>query len=114
MDDVDEWYTLDEHNDLNVYTDMDGNMKVSVYPVVNGETETSVWKQLWPIQNCPDKENELSDCLDKVWKALQCYREDSIPEGDEMYDNEWAELAYAIAKIAQELKLPTTERTYNA
>jgi len=51
MNEVDEWFGLDEHNDLNVYTDMDGNMKVVVYPVVNGQTNTEVFKQLWPIEN---------------------------------------------------------------
>lgn len=49
LDEVDEWFTLDEHNDMNVYTDMDGNMKVVVYPVVEGQTKTEVWKQIWPI-----------------------------------------------------------------
>ena len=49
LDEVDEWFTLDEHNDLNIYTDLDGNMKVVVYPVVDGQTNTEVWKQLWPI-----------------------------------------------------------------
>jgi hypothetical protein len=49
MDEIDEWFCLDEHNDLNVYTDLDGNMKVVVYPVVDGETKTDVFKQLWPI-----------------------------------------------------------------
>lgn len=49
QDEIDEWFCLDEHNDLNVYTDLDGNMKVVVYPVVDGETKTDVFKQLWPI-----------------------------------------------------------------
>ena len=50
MNEVDEWFSLDEHNDLNVYTDMDGNMKVVLYPVVDGQTKTEVVKQLWPIE----------------------------------------------------------------
>ncbi len=51
MNEVDEWFSLDEHNDLNVYTDMDGNMKVVLYPVVDGQTKKEVFKQLWPIEN---------------------------------------------------------------
>ena len=57
MNEVDEWFGLDEHNDLNVYTDMDGNMKVVVYPVVNGQTNTEVFKQLWPIENGDSNES---------------------------------------------------------
>lgn len=51
MIEVDEWFSLDKHYDLNVYTDIDGSMKVVLYPVVDGETKTEMYKQLWPAHD---------------------------------------------------------------
>jgi len=47
-DDIDEWFSLDADNDLNIFTDMDGKVKLVVYPVIDGKTNTECWKQLWP------------------------------------------------------------------
>jgi hypothetical protein len=46
MEEIDEWFSLDGENDLNIFTDMDGNTKVVVYPVVNGHTITDMFKQI--------------------------------------------------------------------
>ena len=41
--------------------------------------------------------------LNTVWAALHTYREDSIPEGDVMYDSEWDDICYAMARIKEML-----------
>lgn len=37
--------------------------------------------------------------LKTVWDALHAYREDCIPEGDVMYDEQWDEICTAMAHI---------------
>lgn len=44
--------------------------------------------------------------LETVWKALECYRENSIPEGEPAYDEEWDNICSAMAWIREELDLP--------
>ena len=44
--------------------------------------------------------------LATVWEALGAYREDLIPEGEEMYDEQWDDICTAMAWIREELGLP--------
>ncbi len=51
-------------------------------------------------------EQEKKNALSVVWDALQWFREDSIPEGqDKMYDEQWNEITGAMAEITEELGL---------
>jgi hypothetical protein len=45
--------------------------------------------------------------LETVWAALESYRENCIPEGDEAYDAEWEDITHAMALIREELGLPS-------
>jgi hypothetical protein len=38
-----------------------------------------------------------------VWAALDAYRADLIPEGDESYDEEWNNICTAMAVITEDL-----------
>ena len=38
------------------------------------------------------------------WEALHSYREDLIPEGDEMYDDQWSDICTAMAWIDEAIK----------
>lgn len=49
------------------------------------------------------KRNDTLSHLNTLWDALHCYRDCLIPEGDEMYDQEWDELCTAMAWIAEDL-----------
>ncbi len=42
--------------------------------------------------------------LDTIWDALQGYREDCIPEGDEMYDEQWDDICTAMAWAQETLQ----------
>jgi len=50
--------------------------------------------------------NNPESWLETVWDALGGYREDCIPEGEEMYDEEWDDICTAMAFIREELGLP--------
>lgn len=39
--------------------------------------------------------------LETVWDALHAYREDCIPESDEMYDEIWDDICTAMAWIEE-------------
>lgn len=54
-------------------------------------------------------EQELVKKLSIVWDALHGFREDCIPEGEEMYDEQWDEICGAMAVIAEELGLSSSE-----
>jgi hypothetical protein len=43
--------------------------------------------------------------LEIIWDALTAYREDLIPEGDEMYDKQWDDICTAMAWITEDLGL---------
>ena len=43
--------------------------------------------------------------LDCIWKALNAYRFELIPEGDAAMDEEWDEICTAMAWIREELEL---------
>ena len=49
------------------------------------------------------KSNDPQTWLDEVWDALHAFREDLIPEGDEMYDRQWVDICTAMAWITEEL-----------
>ena len=38
-----------------------------------------------------------------VWDALHAFREDLIPEGEEMYDDQWGEICTAMNRITESL-----------
>lgn len=44
--------------------------------------------------------------LDTIWLALEAFRDDCIPEGDESYDRQWNDICTAMAWIREELGLP--------
>ena len=48
--------------------------------------------------------NDRKSQLEVVWHALECYREDSIPEGNEDWDNEWNDICTAMAWITEDLE----------
>lgn len=41
--------------------------------------------------------------LETIWCALECHRENSIPEGVDEYDEEWDDICTAMAWITEEL-----------
>lgn len=47
---------------------------------------------------------DMEKNLKTVWEALQCYREDCIPEGDRSYDETWDDVCTAMAQIEEEFK----------
>lgn len=61
-----------------------------------------------------DYQEEMTEHLDTVWDALAAYREDLIPEGDPMYDAQWAEICEAMANIRSLAGLDdeVTQETY--
>jgi len=44
--------------------------------------------------------------IDTIWQVLWAYREDLIPEGDEIYDNQWGDICEAMERIREALGLP--------
>ena len=51
------------------------------------------------------KTSDARRWLDTLWNALWTYREDNIPEGDVMYDSEWDDICFAMARIKESLGL---------
>ena len=45
------------------------------------------------------------DEFNKVWIALEGFRENCIPEGVAEYDNQWDDICTVMAKIEEELKI---------
>jgi hypothetical protein len=46
---------------------------------------------------------DIQDAIKTVWLALEGYREDCIPEGQEAYDEEWDNICTAMAVIQEEV-----------
>ena len=44
-----------------------------------------------------------------IWTALEMVREDCIPEGNSMYDDQWGDICTAMAWISEALNIETTE-----
>jgi hypothetical protein len=47
--------------------------------------------------------HDIKEQLAVVWAALEAYRADLIPEGDQSYDEEWDDICTAMAVIAEDL-----------
>lgn len=47
--------------------------------------------------------NDRQSMLETIWQALECYREDCIPEGDSNYDATWSDVCTAMAWIEEDL-----------
>ena len=48
--------------------------------------------------------HDMKEQLNTVWDALEAYREDLIPEGDEQFDEIWDDICTAMAVIQENLK----------
>jgi len=49
--------------------------------------------------------HDMKEQLNTVWDALEAYREDLIPEGDEQFDEIWDDICTAMAFIQENLKV---------
>ncbi|CAB4195294.1 hypothetical protein UFOVP1298_10 [uncultured Caudovirales phage] len=52
--------------------------------------------------------HDIQEQLAIIWEALHAYREDLIPEGDELYDELWGDICLAMAVIHEELEISIT------
>lgn len=44
----DEWTSLSDDYDLNIYIDDDGNKRATIFPVIDGETNVETWIEVLP------------------------------------------------------------------
>jgi hypothetical protein len=51
------------------------------------------------------KMHDIKQQLDIIWDALEAYRSDLIPEGDEQFDEIWGDICTAMAVIQEDLKV---------
>tara|TARA_R100000654_G_scaffold11305_1_gene24779 strand:- start:108 stop:275 length:168 start_codon:yes stop_codon:yes gene_type:complete len=51
----------------------------------------------------------MREDLKVIWDALHSFREDCIPEGDFMYDEQWDEICTAMAHIHEALGIEQEE-----
>jgi len=49
--------------------------------------------------------HDMKEQLNTVWDALEAYREDLIPEGDDQFDQIWDDICTAMAFIQENLKV---------
>ena len=56
---------------------------------------------------------DVEASLEVVWAALQGFREDCIPAGEEMYDEQWDDICTAMAWIREYLGLPSEAENEN-
>ncbi len=54
----------------------------------------------------PAIHHDFEEALGWVWAALHDYRENSIPEYDPMYDDQWDDICTGMAWIREGLGLP--------
>ena len=47
---------------------------------------------------------DIKPQLDIIWDALEAYRADLIPEGDEQFDEIWDDICTAMAIIEEDLQ----------
>ena len=45
--------------------------------------------------------NNPASWLSTVWAALECHRENTIPEGDAQHDQQWNDICTAMAWIGE-------------
>ncbi len=50
--------------------------------------------------------HDAESWLETVWQALHSFREDCIPEGEKVYDDQWSDICSAMAWIREEMALP--------
>jgi hypothetical protein len=48
--------------------------------------------------------HDIKQQIEIIWDALEAYREDLIPEGDEQFDEIWDDICTAMAFIQENLK----------
>jgi hypothetical protein len=48
--------------------------------------------------------HDIKQQIDIIWDALESYRADLIPEGDEQFDEIWGDICTAMAVIEEDLK----------
>ena len=53
------------------------------------------------------KMHDVKQQIDIIWDALEAYRCDLIPEGDEQFDEIWDEICTAMSVIQENLKVAT-------
>ena len=53
--------------------------------------------------------SDRASWLETIWDALHSHRENSIPEGDVMFDREWDEICTAMHWIMDEMGMEATE-----
>jgi hypothetical protein len=52
----------------------------------------------------PVTRNDLDAQFGTIWRALECYRADCIPEGqDSQYDDEWGDICSVMAWFEEDL-----------
>ena len=51
------------------------------------------------------KMHDIKQQLDIIWDALEAYRSDLIPEGDEQFDEIWGDICTAMAVIQEDLRV---------
>ena len=51
------------------------------------------------------KMHDIKQQISIIWDALEAYRSDLIPEGDEQFDEIWDEVCTAMAVIEENLKV---------
>jgi hypothetical protein len=51
-----------------------------------------------------DTMHDIKEQLGIIWDALEAYRADLIPEGDEQFDEIWDDICTAMAVIEEDLK----------
>jgi hypothetical protein len=49
--------------------------------------------------------HDVKQQIEIIWDALEAYREDLIPEGDEQFDEIWDDICTAMAFIQENLKV---------
>jgi hypothetical protein len=47
--------------------------------------------------------HDIKEQINIIWDALEAYREDLIPEGDEQFDEIWSDICTAMAVIQEDL-----------
>ena len=60
---------------------------------------------VYPWHKYSPDHNRRTQSLLAIWNALWAYREDMIPEGEEMYDDEWNDITEAMSFIHEELDI---------
>jgi hypothetical protein len=49
--------------------------------------------------------HDIKQQIGIIWDALEAYRSDLIPEGDEQFDEIWGDICTAMAVIEEDLRV---------